>query len=447
MSKKNIIKVLCIFIFNLFIFGNVFSIHGAEETLVLEEEYTLDGIVYHVFSDHAEVLRCGKGVSEIVIPAEVKNKKVTVIADEAFFNNVDLKNIIIPDSITEIGDYAFFKCINLNTVTIPDSVTRLGAGAFYRCYKLENVMLSESLTEIKDYTFVDCSLLETITIPDSVKSIGDNVFYRCSKLSNVDLPKSLETIGTLAFFYCSSLSDIDIPETVISIGGGSFDSTPWLKNSTQEFVIVGDGVLLKYSGDSKVVIIPDSVKCISGFEDASLSMSPEFLEYFELNMKSVVIPDSVTKIEVRAFFNAFHLQEVTIPDSVESIGDFAFQCTSLSKVVIPEGVKSIGKAAFEGNLNLKSIDIPDSVSYIGDGAFDGNYDMKLIYSKGSYAEAYVVGNVINTEDDKMQDETYINYIAQGNNSKIILISVFGGVIGLGFIGFIAYRIYKKKKSS
>ena len=90
-----------------------------------------------------------------------------------------------------------------------------------------------------------------------------------------------------------------------------------------------------------------------------------------LNITSVVIPDSVKSIGDYAFVYCFVLTSVTIGDSVTSIGDYAFrECTSLASVTIPNSVTSIGEGAFSGCTSLTSVTIPDSVTSIGNRAFD-----------------------------------------------------------------------------
>ena len=64
------------------------------------------------------------------------------------------------------------------------------------------------------------------------------------------------------------------------------------------------------------------------------------------------------------------MTSVTIPESVTSIGGYAFDgCSGLTSITIPEGVTSIGEFAFSGCNSLESLTIPNSVTTIGDGAF------------------------------------------------------------------------------
>ncbi len=91
---------------------------------------------------------------------------------------------------------------------------------------------------------------------------------------------------------------------------------------------------------------------------------------FEENLRSVRIPESVTKIGSRAFGNCLNLKEITIPNGVTSIDDGAFShCIALTKVKMSENITSIGATAFYNCEDLKELNIPKSMKYIGNLAF------------------------------------------------------------------------------
>src|SRR5574344_649845 len=108
----------------------------------------------------------------------------------------------------------------------------------------------------------------------------------------------------------------------------------------------------------RVVMIPNSVTSIGNY---AFAMNP---------LTSVTIPDSVTSIGDDAFASN-QLTSVTIPNSVKSIGDYAFYQNQLTSVTIPNSVTSIGNGAFAYN-RLTSVTIPNSVTSIGSSAFSNN---------------------------------------------------------------------------
>ena len=261
------------------------------------------------------------------------------------FRNQNIKSYVIPSSVTSIGDSAFSWCSSLSEIVIPSSVTSIGDGAFYDCYSLSEIVIPSSVTSIGDSAFSYCSSLSEIVIPSSVSSIGDSAFSDCRSLSEIVIPSSVTSIGDSAFYCCSSLKYISIPKSVIGLNGNPF--TRW---------------------DSKL-------ECLSPnfvYEDDILFNKDKsrIISFRNQNIKSYVIPSSVTSIGDSAFSWCSSLSEIVIPSSVTSIGDGAFyDCYSLSEIVIPSSVTSIGDSAFSCCYSLSEIVIPFSVTSIGDSAF------------------------------------------------------------------------------
>ena len=261
------------------------------------------------------------------------------------FRNQNIKSYVIPSSVASIGDSAFSWCSSLSEIVIPSSVTSIGDGAFYDCYSLSEIVIPSSVTSIGDSAFSYCSSLSEIVIPSSVSSIGDSAFSDCRSLSEIVIPSSVTSIGDSAFYCCSSLKYISIPKSVIGLNGNPF--TRW---------------------DSKL-------ECLSPnfvYEDDILFNKDKsrIISFRNQNIKSYVIPSSVTSIGDSAFSWCDSLSEIVIPSSVTSIGDSAFSCCdSLSEIVIPSSVTSIGDSAFSCCYSLSEIVIPFSITSIGDSAF------------------------------------------------------------------------------
>ncbi|MGN0006248.1 MAG: leucine-rich repeat domain-containing protein [Candidatus Gastranaerophilaceae bacterium] len=271
-----------------------------------------------------------------------------------FYNNSNIRTVIIENGVTSIGGRAFESCSSLTSVTIPDSVTSIGKNAFFSCSGLTNISIPNSVTSIDNYAFYNCSALASVTIPDGVTKIGTYVFYYCTSLTSVTISNSVTSIGASAFSYCKGLTNITIPNSVTSIGASAFSFCIGLTNIT----------------------IPDSVTDIgdSAFNNC-------------INLKSVTMPDDLTEIGAYVFYNCKSLTSVTIPDSVTSIGKNAFySCTGLTNISIPNGVTSIGNYAFYNCTSLTRITISNSVTSIGTTAFDNCTSLTKVRFRGTEEE-------------------------------------------------------------
>ncbi|MBR4032823.1 MAG: leucine-rich repeat domain-containing protein [Clostridia bacterium] len=185
---------------------------------------------------------------------------------------------------------------------------------------------------------------------NSVTSIGYGAFANCYDLESIVIPDSVTIIGDYAFACCDVLERIVIHDSVTSIGYGAFAHCDSLTSITvdenNEYYKSIDGNL--YSKDGTTLIQYAIGKTATSF----------------------TIPDSVTSIGDYAFYDCSCLTSITIPDSVTIIGDYAFTCCDvLERIVIPDSVTSIGVEAFADCSSLTSITIPDSVTSIDDGAF------------------------------------------------------------------------------
>ena len=275
------------------------------------------------------------------------------------------KQYVIPGSVTSIGNGTFYDCNNLTSINIPEGVTSIGGYAFCECSSLTSIEIPSSLTIIRDNTFHNCRSLTNITIPEGVTSIGEYAFKGCSSLTSIEIPSSVTSIGSWAFNSCQSLTNIKIPERVMSIGHGAFYECRSLTGINVE------ENNQNYCSEDGVLFNKDKTKIIRYPEGK-------------------------------------HGSQYVIPNSVTSIGDYAFwMCSSLTSIEVPSSVTSIESGAFRECSRLTSIEIPSSVTSIGSQAFYGCFSLTTINYHGTEEQFKAIK--IDSGNDEFKEAT-VNYI-------------------------------------
>ncbi len=201
--------------------------------------------------------------------------------------------------------------------------------------------------------FYEKTSLISIKLPLTLKTIPNSSFRGCSNLTSITIPDSVTSIENYAFIDCNSLTGVYITDIA------KWCAIEFYRSSSNPLVYAQN---LYLNGEliTDELVIPDSVTSIGSYAFSNYS-----------RLTSVTIPDSVTSIGFGAFSNCSSLTSVTIPDSVTSIGMSAFfNCSSLTSVTIPDGVTTIGSWAFQYCSSLTSITIPNSVTTIGERAFE-----------------------------------------------------------------------------
>jgi hypothetical protein len=273
-----------------------------------------------------------------------------------------------------------------------------------------NLILGWGWTQIGTSALQSNTHLSTIIIPSSVQSIGPSAFEDATNLTSVTFSSGIEdsqltTIGSLAF-KSTIISQMIIPISVQNIATDAFQNTTTLNtvyiyqstfNRLNQTRLSSDSISFGrnktfYGSNNNVkliqIIIPTTSNTIFTANDYNAAGSPVDLflgngwttiEQINstsnniTNLLTVTIPSSVTSIGQNAFNGASSLISVSFSqDSQLTIIDSnAFQsCSSLTNIDIPFGVTSIGENAFSGT-KLTSITIPNRVTTIGSNAFLG----------------------------------------------------------------------------
>jgi len=308
-----------------------------------------NGVIYN--ADKTKILYVNESVTgEFAVP-----ETVTEIAPYAFANS-KLTSVTLHDGVHTIGKYAFMRAaltdINFNGTTIK----RIEEGTFLGV-KCSEIMLPVSVGYVGDKAFAESAI--TSFIGYGVQELGNQVFNACANLEAVDI-SGVATMGDMVFANCTSLETLAFG-SIQEMGYYTFRGSAI---KTVEFGFNATTVGKYTFAGTQIEIV--------GFSD-----------------------NYITTIEMGAFYNARNLQTITLPDSVTTIEDFAFEGTSSLREINLENVVSFGRQAFYNSI-VNTLTLT-SAKYIGDFAFAtqdssaggaGNYDsveMPVVEEIGAHA--------------------------------------------------------------
>ena len=315
------------------------------------------------------------------IPASINGHPVVRIENRAFANCINMQSIVIPDSVKSVGREAFSGCTAVTSVKIPDNGLIVEAAAFSECTSLTSVHIPASMvahgyigaspayrgifandvglttvtfgagiTKIPRGLFLQCSGIRSVTVPNTVKDIEPYAFASCSALTSVTLPEGLENIYNCAFRKSGKLTSMKLPSTLKFMDSSVFANCTGLAE----------------------INIPAEMKT-NGYTAANRAWPGPFAGC--TNLKKVTFDKGIKEIPRGLFYapgGQVAIEEIVLPDSVESIGYSAFYgCKSLKKVTLSKNLKFIDAEAFQYCENMKLTDskLPASLEEIQHHAF------------------------------------------------------------------------------
>lgn len=405
------------------------------------------------------------------ISGELNIKKGTISLAAGLFDfNNNITKVNFPNGLKAIGRDTFYACEGLKEINIPDSVSYIGPSCFQYCKNVTSVKLSDSLKKIESKVFSDCYSLRNIEIPSKVSAIGQSAFYACSSLTDITIPEKVTGIGSYAFAYCTSLNNIDVRGEIRSLNILDFEGCGYCTNDDnwEDGMLYLGNYLLSVKTDLKgeciikegtkyiasraflncwqisKITIPESVIYIGGaaFEGcgslSSINIPDNLSEVGNLLLEDTMfyknknnwtnnalylnnhliavkedksiafnVPEGTKYIWPSAFAGS-NINKVTIPESVEEIGSFAFnRCTNLQYVEINCEIKNLGVGLFEDCWKLNSITLPTSIDSIKENCFTNCYALKTIKYNGSKISWNRIS--IGTGNDQM-DKASVQFI-------------------------------------
>lgn len=283
-----------------------------------------------------------------------------VVAYHPWIDNYkeSVKNVLIGKGVVSICKEAFKDCINLVSV-------QFEAGSV--------------LSDISQGAFSGCTALKSIELPEGIETIDAEAFKGSGLIGQVIIPSSITKIEKDSFADCSALTNLLIPD---SFADKYRPNTPEIDLSSQKSAV------LVYSNDGSAIL---GICVPTGSTDVEVNIPSEIFPGVPVteingiykgnveNISKVILPDTITHIADRAFegFGSAGL-EINIPQSVNYIGESAFEESAIRSVTLPVGVDVIAKNAFFSCKSLESVFVSSSLREIGEGAFGACISLKAV---------------------------------------------------------------------
>lgn len=302
-------------------------------------------------------------VKELHIPGSIKNFSCSLQ------NAGSLEKLYFDEGVEEISaNMMVYGCSSLSEIDLPSTLKMIsGSGAFEGATALtgiefpKDVAFSDTITGV----FEDCTSLTSVSLPASVTKIPSHMFDGCTSLTSVTALSEIEFIGDGAFRNCSSLTGVDFPGTLKSIGSSAFQGCASLVSVPDLSKVTKMGsAAFRECGNLRASVDLSSLQSVPGY---AFCYTP---------VKIVGLCDSLKSIGDWAFI--WSNVAVQLPETLEKIGNYAFFGGTLpEQLSIPDSVTSVGKAAFSGVDGVRDVTIGRGLTNIPKGMFDDSTVQKI----------------------------------------------------------------------
>ncbi|HET9571297.1 MAG TPA: leucine-rich repeat protein [Bacteroidales bacterium] len=342
-----------------------------------------------------------------------------------YFTSID--GVLYDKGLTRL---MYCPALKTGRVDIPPTVTSIAVDAFYNCAGLDSITMSPSLQIIEDWAFENCTGLKTMVIPATVNQIWSEAFYNCSGLKSI----YVNTLAPIDLTHSDSVFKfIDLNTCKLYVLTG-LKAQYQAANKWKDFVNIvelNDAVNITpgtlntlFSKIQRSTIKRlNLVGSIDARDFKTMRDSMPMLENLDLSGVNIVAytgtggtanaPENVyhaNMIPKLAFLDCTKLRTITLPNSLRNIQYGAFINSGLYQITIPEGVKVLGDYAFQMLNQLEHVSLPASVDSIGYCTFTFNNAMKSF-------EVNAANPLFSTLDGVLFDKTQKTLVSYPNRKS------------------------------
>ena len=308
--------------------------YGTYEIRVAADSVT-EGVLSSDWSEQTSLTLTMPDWLQVYQTADEKGFELCVVDKTKAQGKLIVPSFIDGKAVVGIKANGFYECAGLTGLILPDTVEYIDVNAFFGCEKLTRVRWSAGLRKINSGAF-DCTGLETLVLPEGVTFLGGNAFGH-AKLKSVSLPSTVAKMTAT---------------------NEKSDANPFAFCENLEEIYVAEGNKA-YKSDGNCVMRREDNTLVAGCKASKIPSYTEHIGRFAFQgaaLESVALPEGVTSIEDYAFAHNDRLKEITLPQSLTSIGKAVFfWCAALGKIAIPDGVTSVGDNAFSTCVSLKEL--------------------------------------------------------------------------------------------
>lgn len=284
-------------------------------------------------------------------------------------------DIVLPSTLKELGEGAFISCDVLAQITIPSGFTKIPQYAFTLCTSLKQVVLPDTVTEIGNYAFMGCSSLADINL-DNVVTVGTQAFYSCTSLENVNF-SSLVKAGEGAFSTTALKGVVDTPE-LTEIVEYAFQKTAFSKFNAPKLQILGEGAFNENTVLTEFAFT-DNIKKVDSFAFLGCTALTKLLYNDGENVADTAVINDYAKVTDGVLY-------VKMANGYYMLSSVPAGRTSQT-LVVDEGTRRVDAFAGNQNKNITFISLPDSMRSIGFYAFYGCTALKTVEFRSVVAPA------------------------------------------------------------